>query len=299
MAIVLTQEQVEQRNKDIATITETLKTLGHATSFDISDLTGINRNRVKMLMKSYVMEQNPGCVKSVHGKGYFWEGPTEEPKKEEKPERYPETHNHEGYPDPTMARAMRNVMNNDYTPGEVWVFNDFNGEEKMYLILGSIKGSVTGLMVNEVDSWFNEEQNIPITVKGKMYYVDPWRILSKPARVLKRSRDTISGLDLSQIRASIGKFLGVEPNTKVVEVEKVVEKEVPVEVVKEVEVEADISKKFEERIADLEKNLRAAERDTEMAMQSADIWERAFYAVTGTKMPIKQAPRNKVTYKEA
>lgn len=276
MAIV-TQEQVEQRNKDIAVITETLKTLGHATSFDISDLTGINRNRVKALMKACVMVQNPGCVKSVHSKGYFWDGPTDEPKKEEtKPERYPDTHNHEGYPDPTMAKAMRNAMS-DYTPGEVWVYKDYNGEEKLYLILGSIKGSVTGLMVNEIDGWFDEQEDVSISVKGKLYYVEPCRILSKPSRILNRSRDTISDLEMTAIRKKIAEFLGVQTKERIVEVEKIVEKEVkvPVEVVKTVETPVVI-----DRDDPMVPKLKA---ELELAKQAADIWEKAFYAVTGGK----------------
>lgn len=275
MASVLTQEQVEQRNKDIAVITETLKTLGHATSFDIADLTGISRNRVKALMKACVMVQNPGCVRSVHSKGYFWDGPAEEPKKEEtKPERYPDTHNHEGYPDPTMAKAMRNAMS-DYTPGEVWVYKDYNGEEKLYLVLGSIKGSVTGLMVNEVDGWFDEQEDVSISVKGKVHYVEPCRILSKPSRILNRSRDTISDLEMTAIRKKIAEFLGIRTKERVVEVEKVVEKEVkvPVEVVKEVGVVKEIPV-ADDRVKDLEMQLA-------LAQQRADIWEKAFNAVTG------------------
>lgn len=293
MPFTVTEKQIDQRNKDIAAITETLKTLGHATSFDIADLTGINRNRVKDLMKAYVMVQNPGCVKAVHSKGYFWEGPVEEPKKEPKPERYPDTHNHEGYPDPTMARAMRNVVNSEYTPGEVWVYKDYNGEERLYLILGSIKGSVTGLKVNDVDGWYDEKEDVSISVKGKPYYVEPCRILSKPSRILDRSRDTVSDLDMAAIRKKIAEFLGVQTKERVVEVEKVVEKEVKVpvevEVVKEIpvpdessraEVTAEVERKFRNEIAVLEENLYNAEHDVEMALKEADIWKKAFYAVT-------------------
>lgn len=297
MGFSMTQEQIDRRDKDVAVITDTLKTLGHASSFDIAELTGIDRNRVKHLIQRFVSAQNPGCIKSVHSKGYIWEGPTEEPKKEEKPERYPDTHNSEGYPDPVAFRAIRNTVS-EYAPGEVWVHKDFAGEEKLFLVLGSRNGSVTGLNVQEIDGWFDENYDISVSVKSKLYYVDPRRITSKPARSFTRSRDTLSMATLVAIHKKICEFLGIKQTTvvkekiveKPVEVEKIVEK--PVEVIKEVpvpvkasraDVEADVSRKFEARIAELEAKLYATEHDVELAAQRADIWEEAFRAVTGTK----------------
>ena len=122
----MTKEQVERRDKEVAQITETLKTMKNATSSELSELTGIKQDRLKYLMKRVILPANAFPISSRGRKGYIWN----EQENSEEVDRYPETKNHEGYSDPTAYKAMKNTEQTQCRPGEIWAFETYDGSEE-------------------------------------------------------------------------------------------------------------------------------------------------------------------------
>lgn len=251
-----TKITTEERDREIELIVEALKAMKKATSFEISDLTGIPRNRIKHLMADYVIPRYPEKIKSLRSQGYSWnEKETDIQPKLTTISKY----NSEGYLDTTTYKAMKNIPNQDYIPGEVWTTKEHNGVERLMLILVSSSTSVCGLLVMDVDDYFDENKDITISIKGKLYYVNPWYIISKPAKYLGKSKDKLPDSTLELVKNSIGKALGIKPIEKVVEITK----EIPVEKIIEKPAETD-----PQIIIDLM-----------LAKQRADIYEKAFYSL--------------------
>lgn len=268
---------VIKENETLAVLNE-LKKRGHATSIDLSNATGIKRDRVKLIMQRAIMPTYPEAT-SQPRQGYFW---TEQEKVPVPAvERYAEPKNSEGYMDTTASKAIRNVSRDEYTPGDVWVLREYmSGREPLFLVLAhdSKSKSVCGWNVMPIDQWFNEFIDVPLTIKGKSYYVRPSRISSRRSQQLERSRDAISDKELQQIKMKLAVFLGVQTGERVVEktvevpVEKIVEKEVRVEVPDE---------KSKRKIDDLQQAVTDLETELELATQRANIWEKAFMTACG------------------
>lgn len=270
-----------KENETLAILNE-LKKRGRATSFDLADATGINRDRVKLIMQRAIIPTYPEAT-SEPRHGYFWT----EQKKAPIPavERYAEPKNSEGYMDTTASRAIKNVSRDEYTPGDIWVLREYQGgREPLFLVLAcdSKTKSVCGWNVMPIDQWFNEFTDVPVTIKGKPHYVRPSRITSRRSQQLERSRDAISDKELLQIKMKLAVFLGVQTGEKIVE--KTVE--VPVEVTKEVPVVKEVrvevpDEKSKKKIDELKQAVEDLETELELANQRADIWEKAFVTACG------------------
>ena len=272
---------------DCQKILNALKKRGHATSYDLSDDTGINRTKVKTIMQKAIIPTYPEAS-SEPRRGYFWK---EQPKpvapEVKKPERYAEPRNSEGYMDPTASAAIKNMPNGKYVPGDIWSTSEYvaNGESLFLILAEDSKGkALIGLPVIPVDQWYNEWTDVTVNIKGRIYYVRTTRIGWKRERVMSRSRETVPHKDFEQIKMKVATYLGLQT----VEVEKIVEKEVevPVEVEKIVEKEVIVegtSEKAKHKIEELEQAVDDLEAELELANQRGDIWEKAFTTAFGHK----------------
>lgn len=294
----------EKRNENINKIVEALKVMGHATSNELSDLTGIDRDVVKHLFHTHIKTMYPDNIVSYPRKGYEWMETKNPPEikaaelKTEPTDKYGPNKNSEGYSDPTASKAIKNVEKSERInsfkevhleqPGEIWeyengYYNATSRVDTMLLVLTSSGNSVCGLDVRLVDERYNKEYCAPINLKGKMYYVDCRRIFSKPAKSLDCRKAWLAEEAFKEIKTQIATCLGLEPvvieKTVEVPVEKVVEKtvEVPVEKIVEKKVEVPVMVDRDDS------DVRALKRELAMAEQRAEIWEKAFYLVTAGK----------------
>ena len=222
------------------------------------------------------------------GGGYVYVGEDEEEK--------PETKNAEGYPDPTASKAMTNLKKYDYResqfePGFVYQIDHFY-EKQLVLVLSGYPGTVNCLMVCDVSNQFYDPDICITLLNNEKYYVDPRRIVSIPEKRFDKCKFFVPQSYFNgTIRAAVAECLGLSviekrvPVTKVVE--KIVEKKVEVPVVKEVE--KIVEKKVEvsadkfEHIKEFTEQIKNLEMDLKLAEETAKIWQRALYAVTGYK----------------
>ncbi len=237
--------------KEIDQIVEVVKSMGQVSFNDISTLTGISTRKIGYLYHNYIKDY-PEIGYSLVKRGSGTSGgqtatlrysnynkakvPVNDPAPE-KPEEKPVTKNGEGYPDPTMARALARV-DSRVKPGEIWRDDSTCGAK--YLILSCHKNILNCLMVKELDNYYDERCDIKFESKNEEYYIAPYRILSKPARFMVLKHSTTAPEWFNYVRGTVVSYLGFdagqtmsEPITKIVEVpvEKIVEKkiEVPVE----------------------------------------------------------------------
>lgn len=249
------RQTADSTKADVEKILNVVKELGSLTFREISTLTDIPLKRVRYIYDHYIKIENPEigycCTNGKPGKvailRYSYYRKPEEAKKDEvikeeppvmdQPEEKPVTKNGEGYPDPTMARALARV-DSRVKPGEIWRDDSTCGAK--YLILSCHKNILNCLMVKELDNYFDERCDIKFVSKNEEYYITPYRILSKPARFMVLKHSTTAPEWFNYVRGTVVSYLGFdagqtmsEPITKIVEVpvEKIVEKivEVPVE----------------------------------------------------------------------
>ena len=134
--------------------------------------------------------------------------------------------NHEGYPDPTAAAAINNVIgsNPDIGPGEVWGTQESNGSTGLIYTLNSLNGACQCIKLYHDTE---ENRNIVganpfrVTVLGRDYIGDPTHVTFKPLRYCIRRRAFSHASKLKEAREALAKIFGI-PNI----VEKVPEVQV-------------------------------------------------------------------------
>ena len=285
-AKVAEQFTTEQTRKQIQAL---IDMGGTATSAELATVLDINDRRVIRNRFLSFNKKHPGALKFDRKIGYTWTGIVDIlPEKKEDPKNEKvSAKNREGYPDPTMAKALRNVENAfvKCKPGDIWEYdkpyygiNDTVGDK--FLVLNAFKGTVTGMLLVPVDSRFDPSYNVSISHKSKIYYVDARRVTSKAEKGFVRRVDVVSDNLLNDIRKMISGVLKlgcVETKT----VEKIVEKEVPVEVEKVVEKEVPVEvEKIVEKIVEVPVQepgmVYISEVEYEVLKEKANIWEEAF-----------------------
>ena len=245
--------------KEIDQVVETVKSMGQVTFNDISTLTGISTRKIGYLYHNYIKdypEIGYSLVKGGSGTAggqiatlrYSNYKKTEVPANDpapEKPEEKPVTKNGEGYPDPTMAKALSRMENKsgmryEFCVGEIWRDDSTCGAK--YLIMSCFKNSLMCLMLRDMDNFYDPRCDIKINIKDQEYYISPYKILSRPARVMTIKFANTKPDFMSLVKSATAMHLGYrmettsEPEEKIVEkivevpVEKIVEKEVRVEV---------------------------------------------------------------------
>ena len=233
----------------------------------------------------YLKETYPDNMKHTRNKGYWWKEEEEPVMETKQPEidRYPSTKTDEGYPDPTASAAM-NCLPDKLFSKDIWTYGNSVGETEVWLIIGAVSNRMTGVRLYEgLDevSDFEYHEIVPVTNKGDVvYYFNPTRMQSKPAKYFKEKIGTLSDALYNKVTASLNLYLGlsnVDVKEIVVEKEKIVEKtvEVPVEVEKIVEkvVEVPVEVPAEADGETLDEYTKTLFHDLELAKQKADIYE--------------------------
>lgn len=168
----------------------------------------------------------------------------EEEPKMEKPERYGDNKNDEGYPDPTFAKAIKNLDRfNDIMPGGI--YGTSLGVGDSFLVVRTYPDCALGYYVREVALAKSTDTTTAWQTKKGTSYVHVNQLMSVPFRKLDKHKFERMPLDAYKeiIRKSPLQAAKVVP----VEIEKIVEKEVPVEkeVIKEVPAELTIEGCYE------------------------------------------------------
>lgn len=286
---------VSQRKHEIPDLTlkqvrKLIELGGTATCGELADALGSNdrkgiRNRFISLNSVY-----PKAVTFDPKTGYTWTGTASDilvGVEEVKPEKI-YVRNSSGYSDPTMAAAIRNVegINSKAKAGDIWEYErgyysskEPAPSEEFILVLNTgVKGFAPSMVLKPADQWYDPSHDVPITLKGKMYYVDTRRIGAKAERGMKRRVDVLSLAMMNDIRKMASGVLGfgcvIEKRVEI-PVEKIVEKtvEVPVEVEKIVEKTVEVPVALEPGMTTI------SEVELAVLREKARIWEEAFKAM--------------------
>ena len=233
----LREETKERRQVIIELLSETDKTVKATELADALGMKNVSfRSFMTRLMRA---DSRIRSVKRGRNTEYFLEEqPVEEEKKETLPtveeRKYEDSHNGEGYPDPTYAAALRNTGNLGVCieEGEIWYLkNDEKNVDQKVLILAKFNTTVTCVLLYDNAGTLPEYDAVQcktLTVDGKMLCVNVVRILTKGLRSLFSKAGKVDLFTLRKIKAYIGEYLGMQ-KVGVVEVEK------PVTVYKTVE----------------------------------------------------------------
>ena len=210
-------EVIKKRDEDVEAIINVLKNNeGLISAKTIAESAGLPIRRVYDLMSDYIMPDYPE-VNSIPGPkgGYSWvETKTELDPVVRKKEI---TRNAEGYPDPTAAAVLEKLERNGKDrAGEIW---STNNEECYFLVLASFRGLVIGMNVCTMDAWYDPEYDQKVNIRGKSYYMNLRRIVSKPAKTLVANFGNVGPERLGFIRSAVAKLLGLQTE-KLVEVRK-------------------------------------------------------------------------------
>ena len=229
------------------------------TGQDISDAIGITYQalhswmaRHKNLIPDIVSKSGNG----IRGYVLVQDGQPEQ-KKEPVKTNLEKGKNHEGYSDPTMAKALRSV-DGCCEPGEVWILCKEGYDPEVALIVASSANCVTILKLYEQHKpgW---QMPIKVMVGDERYSTDVSELSRRHAIYLKELKDKIPEDGMAWVRKAIGKYL----RTTMV-VEKVVEKEVPkIQVIKQTVEKTVPDPAMKSRIEMLEAQLAGRERETE------------------------------------
>lgn len=182
-----------------------------------------------------------------HTEYYFEEKSEAEPESEKTDEeiKFEDTHNAEGYSDPTMAAAMRNIgeTGRETTAGEIWwLKNDERYIGQKVLILAKFNNTITCLLLYDNPGTLQEYERgqcKTINIDGKMHMVNVIKILTKGVKCLSGKAGKVDLFSLRIVRGYVGEYLGMR-DVGIVEV-KVPEKVKPVEV-KEVKKDEELEK---------------------------------------------------------
>lgn len=271
---------------EVEKIIDILKENGETptTADELAEILGVNRQIVYNCINRHIRGKYPEFKNNPDGFGYIWAKPND--KKDAIPERYNDKKNDEGYHDPTAAAVLEKLERNGKDrAGEIW---STGNDDLYFLVLAVFRGLVIGINVCRMDEWYDPEYDKTINIRGKSYYINLRRIVSKPAKIMVANYGNIGPERLNFVKTAVTKLLGIKA-------EKVVEK--PVEVIREkivekpVEVEKIIFKtKFDRKklrrpignrqtikqIEAAEDTLNIQQQMLAMAEQRADIWEQAF-----------------------
>ena len=179
-------------------------------------------------------------------------------------ERYSPAKTNEGYNDPTAAAVIRKeekVVNFESEvkpkPGDVWKVKCQVGADELYVVLA----------VNEEEAYATCIKYVPKEKNFADYENSAKKLFSKPIKYFIEKTWGIPLSELTKIKGMVGAYLGIESVERVVEVEKIVTKEIPVEV--PVAVASDDSGKI------------YSQEDMDLALlkQKAEIYETCFLAM--------------------
>lgn len=170
--------------------------------------------------------------------------------------------NQEGYSDPTAAKALRSLDNEEIVHfGEVWRATTRVGEEEKLLVLGSSRCVVTCLKLipKKLDKW---DRPVRVMYQDTVYWADISEVTWRYIAAINKYGKPLMKLDDEErefLRRKLGEYL----HTAIVEervVEKPVEKirmiEKPVEKRVEVKVQDPLLKKHTEELEDLVATLK-------------------------------------------
>lgn len=263
---------------------DVIKELGPIKSKDLCEYFGWKSDTSVF---NYVSELKNTHPELKSGREGFWIEQVLTPSKEEKVE----SKNHEGYSDPTAARAINNLANTMMTNGVNKVESE--KKEKIYYKQGDvivpistmfnadqyvvISATTTGILIclpiykvnNLTDEGYRKYQ---VRFLRDLYYVDAqfftW-INVKKTPVVKAERkfaddcpEVLPSATIELVKVCIRDILDLPSETKVIKAEKVATTTITPTTY------TDKSKIF-------------SSTDLKLAQQAADIWKKAFYQVTG------------------
>ena len=233
-----------------------MKLDGINTTSAVAKMVGLSTMTARKYVKD-ILANEPGFSGDTAHFTYTEPSDTE---KEIKKERYSGVKNDEGYPDPTAAFAMNNMISfNPDDFGRIAVFSESNGTFSNYFVMAIHQKCVNCLQLYSPRDLAGRtacEYVIPVEFEDERYFIDIRNIVTKPLKYLASYEGSFGMETITGVREAFAKMFGFY-SSKVVErvevpVEKVVEKivekkvEVPVEkvvekeVVKEVPVEVPV-----------------------------------------------------------
>lgn len=184
------------------------------------------RRRLVDLMEEGAVERELITDGKVHAFRYTIVNHAKKEADMEKPERYGDNKNDEGYPDPTFAKAIKNLDRfNDIMPGGI--YGTSLGVGDSFLVVRTYPDCALGYYVREVDLAKSTDTTTAWQTKKGTSYVQVNQLMSVPFRKLDKHKFERMPLDAYKdiIRKSPLQTAKVAP----VEIEKIIEKEVPVE----------------------------------------------------------------------
>lgn len=206
------------------------------TVWEIQEALGCNHETVRRRLLSLIEEKKVSRrMDSTNGKrSYVYEVIESDEKKEavvEKPERYGDNKNDEGYSDPTAAAAIRSASSHKETflPGAIYK----TGFGDPFLVIRTYPDCELGYYVREVPNAVSTDTTVVWLTKNGSHLVYVNQIMSVPHRKLQGN--TFERIPMEAYRDILrksplqaAKHIEV-PVEKIVEVEKEVIKEVPAE----------------------------------------------------------------------
>lgn len=217
----LRKETVERRQVVVDLIKESKNSV---KAKDLADALNMSPASFKVFMHKLMYDDTRvrSFKRGTHIEYYFED--TEEKNSEPEPEtektdeeiRFEDTHNAEGYSDPTMSAAMRNVgeTGREITAGEIWQLkNDDRYIGQKVVILAKFNNTITCLLLYDNPGTLQEYEKAQcktVTIDGKMHMVNVIKILTKGVKCLAKKAGKTDLFTLRMIRGYVGEYLGMQ-----------------------------------------------------------------------------------------
>lgn len=204
--------------------------------------------------------------------GYMWQPP----KQTEMVETETPGKNHEGYSDPTAAKAIK-AVSAKVKAGEVWKIETRLGAEEFVLVLGfdDTRVACVRLFVSKRDDW---KRAIRVMCRDKYYYGDISELTYRYLSAMRSCVATLTDEELLFVRKGVARYLGIDILVERVEVPKEVKKieyvtqqvDRPELVKRAKEAEARVAELTEQHDEDCEKIARLESRVKELETKIAE-----------------------------